>query len=99
MKLIHWAAMAALSLAVGSDALAQTQAPAAGPFTNTKSIVAWASKPARLPPYTGPNKLVYRLTDVLAAHKGKASWTQTVFDSRDFTGEWISMAPGEKTKT
>jgi len=99
MRLIHWAAMAALSLAVGSDALAQTQAPATGPFTNTKSIVAWASKPARLPPYTGPNKLVYRLADVLASHKGKQSWQQEVFLSRDYAGAWISMAPGEKTKT
>ena len=34
-----------------------------------------------------------------AAHKGKDSWSQEVFSSRDFTGEWISMAPGEKTKT
>jgi len=99
MKLIHWAAMAALSVAVGSGALAQTQAPAPGPFTNTKSIVAWAAKPARLPPYTGPNKLVYRLADVLAAHKGKQSWQQEVFLSRDYSGAWISMAPGEKTKT
>jgi len=99
MKLIHWAAIAALSVAVGSSALAQTQAPAPGPFTNTKSIVAWAAKPARLPPYTGPNKLVYRLADVLAAHKGKQSWQQEVFLSRDYSGAWISMAPGEKTKT
>ncbi len=99
MKLIHWAAIAALSVAVGSDAVAQTQAPTAAPFTNTKSIVAWAAKPTRLPPYTGPNKLVYRLADVLASHKGKQSWQQEVFLSRDYAGAWISMAPGEKTKT
>ncbi len=36
---------------------------------------------------------------MLAAHKGKASWKQAVFSSRDFIGEWISMSPGEKTKT
>lgn len=99
MKLIHWAAMAALGVAAGSAAWAQTQAPAPGPFTNTKSIVAWAAKPAKMPPYTGPNKLVYRLADVLAAHKGKQSWQQEVFLSRDYSGAWISMAPGEKTKT
>ena len=50
-------------------------------------------------PILAPNKLIYRLADVLAAHKGKPSWTQAVFASRDFIGEWISMAPGEKTKT
>ena len=48
MKLIHWAAMAALGVAAGSTAWAQTQAPAPGPFTNTKSIVAWAAKPAKM---------------------------------------------------
>ncbi|HEX4636706.1 MAG TPA: hypothetical protein VH189_11030 [Rhizomicrobium sp.] len=64
-----------------------------------KPITAWAAKPDKLPPYVAPNKLVYRLADVLAEHKGKQSWTQPVFASRDFTGEWISMAPGEKTKT
>jgi mannose-6-phosphate isomerase-like protein (cupin superfamily) len=61
--------------------------------------VAWAAKPATLPPYTGPNRLVWRLADVLAAHKGQANWQQKVFLSRDFEGDWISMAPGAKTKT
>jgi mannose-6-phosphate isomerase-like protein (cupin superfamily) len=64
-----------------------------------KPITAWAQRPAKLAPYVAPNKLVYRLADVLDAHKGKASWKQPVFSSRDFLGEWISMAPGEKTKT
>jgi len=99
MKLIQWAAIAALTAAAGSAAWAQTQAQATAPATGSKNIVAWAAKPAKLPPFTGPNKLVYRLADVLAAHKGKQSWQQEVFLSRDYAGAWISMAPGEKTKT
>ncbi len=99
MHFIKWAAVAALALTIGSDALAQTQAQATAPATGSKNIVAWAAKPARLPPFTGPNKLVYRLADVLAAHKGTQSWQQPVFFSRDYAGAWISMAPGEKTKT
>src|SRR5258706_5968871 len=99
MKLIHWAAIAALSLAAGSAAWAQTQAQATAPATGSKNIVAWAAKPTKLPPFTDPNKLVYRLADVLAAHKSKQSWQQEVFLSRDYAGAWISMAPGEKTKT
>jgi mannose-6-phosphate isomerase-like protein (cupin superfamily) len=98
MKIHHWAVMAGLSLIVASDAFAQTQALATAPATDSKNVVAWAAKPAKLPPYTGPNKLVYRLADVLAAHKGKPSWQQEVFLSRDYAGAWISMAPGEKTK-
>src|SRR5207253_1348150 len=97
MWLIKWSAVTVLALSVGSDAFAQTQAQATAPAS--KATIAWAAKPAKLPPFTGHNRLVYRLADVLAAHKGKQSWSQTVFDSRDFTGEWISMAPGEKTKT
>src|SRR3569833_1831363 len=92
-----WAAAAAIALAAGQQAWAQTQAQATAPAS--KATIAWAAKPAKLPPYIAPNKLIYRLADVLAAHKGKQSWSQTVFTSRDFEGEWISMAPGAKTKT
>jgi mannose-6-phosphate isomerase-like protein (cupin superfamily) len=99
MKLIHWAAIAAVTIAAGSAAWAQTQAQATAPAAGSKNIVAWAAKPAKLPAFLGPNKLVYRLADVLAAHKGKQSWKQDVFLSRDYAGAWISMAPGEKTKT
>ena len=97
MRHLLWALAPAMVLGLGTLAWAQTQAQATAPAG--KAIVAWAAKPAKLPLYTGPNKLLYRLADVLAAHKGKASWSQEVFLSRDFQGDWISMAPGEKTKT
>ena len=97
MRHLNWAFAAALALLSGHYAHAQTQAQATQPAS--KPTIAWAAKPAKLPPYTGPNRLVWRLADVLAAHKGKGSWNQEVFSSRDFIGEWISMAPGEKTKT
>ena len=97
MRDLKWAFAAALALLAGHQTLAQTQAQATAPAS--KATIAWAAKPAKLPPYTGANRLVWRLADVLAAHKGKGSWSQEVFSSRDFVGEWISMAPGEKTKT
>ena len=95
MKIHHWAVMAGLSLIVASDAFAQTQAQATAPAAGSKNVLAWAAKPAKLPPYVAPNKLVWRLADVLARHKGKQSWMQPVFHSRDYDGAWISMAPGE----
>lgn len=86
-----------------ASAVAQEQsepaAPAATGRMAPKPILAWAAKPAKLMPYVAPNKLVYRFADVMAAHKGKQSWAQTVVLSRDFIGQWISMAPGERTKT
>jgi mannose-6-phosphate isomerase-like protein (cupin superfamily) len=102
MRLLTWALAPAIGLALGCQAGAQTPpTPTAAQATVpiAKSTVAWAAKPATLPPYTGPNKLVWRLADVLAAHKGAQSWSQEVFLSRDFEGDWISMAPGEKAKT
>ena len=80
-------------------ASAQTPQQATQPAAGDKTTLAWAAKPAKLMPYTPPNRLVYRLADILAAHKGKQSWAQSVVLSRDFIGQWISMAPGEKTKT
>ena len=89
------AVFAALAFLSGPS-LAQT--PAATPPSD-KPTLGWAAKPSKLMPYEAPNRLVYRLADVLAAHKGKQSWLQSVVLTRDFIGQWISMAPGEKTKT
>jgi mannose-6-phosphate isomerase-like protein (cupin superfamily) len=61
--------------------------------------MAWAPKPARLTPYRDPNKVLWKLSEILKRHAGQQSWTQTVVDTPDFTGAYISMAPGEKTKT
>jgi mannose-6-phosphate isomerase-like protein (cupin superfamily) len=96
------AAAAALSLLALTGAQAQQQQDAAKAVAAARGrqpTLAWASKPARLPAFQAPNKLVWRLADVLAAHKGQQSWRQPVVRTRDFVGNWISMAPGEKTKT
>src|ERR1700733_6118945 len=49
-------------------------------------------------PYTGVNKPVTHVADILKAHAGKQSWDQPVMLTRDYDGHYISMAPGEKTK-
>jgi mannose-6-phosphate isomerase-like protein (cupin superfamily) len=111
MKFNTWP-MAAFGLAlsgalIAGAALAQDATPAATDQATlvraakppAKPITAWAAKATKLEPYVAPNRLVWRLADILKAHKGKASWKQAVFSSRDFIGEWISMAPGDKTKT
>ena len=43
--------------------------------------------------------LIWRLSEILAAHQGQANWRLPVVKTRDFEADWISMAPGEKTKT
>ena len=97
-----FAALAALSLLTFSGVQAQQQqdgAAAVAAARGNAPILAWASKPTKLPPYTGPNRLLYRFADVMAAHKGRQDWKQQVHLSRDFVASWISMAPGKKTKT
>jgi mannose-6-phosphate isomerase-like protein (cupin superfamily) len=59
----------------------------------------WAAKPIPPTPYVPPNRLIWRLSDILAAHKGQQDWTQHVVRTRDYDAYWISMGPGEKTKT
>jgi mannose-6-phosphate isomerase-like protein (cupin superfamily) len=64
-----------------------------------KSREVWAAQPIVETPYKAPNRLIWRISDILASHKGQQSWTQAVVRTRDFAGDYVSMAPGEKTKT
>jgi mannose-6-phosphate isomerase-like protein (cupin superfamily) len=64
-----------------------------------KSRLVWAVKPVTPTPFEPPNRLIWRLSEILAANMGQASWRQPVVKTRDFEADWISMAPGEKTKT
>ena len=64
-----------------------------------KSREVWAAQPIVETPYKAPNRLIWRVADILASHNGQQSWTQAVVRTRDFAGDYVSMAPGEKTKT
>ena len=101
MRAIYVAALlAGASLAVAASA--QTGQPGPGmaqPYTPPKGpITAWAAKPAKVQPWKAPNRLIYRLADVLAAHKGKQNWEQTIHVDRDATVKWVMMGPGQKAK-
>jgi mannose-6-phosphate isomerase-like protein (cupin superfamily) len=63
------------------------------------SILAWSPKPAHPNPWILPNRPHWKLTEILAKHRGQPSWSQTVVSDRDFSARYVSMAPGEKTKT
>ena len=64
-----------------------------------KVFLDWAPKPDKMKEYTGANKIITRLDDVLAKHKGQANWTEDVVETERYSAKWISMAPGEKTRT
>jgi len=64
-----------------------------------KVTLDWAPKPDKMQEYGGANKLITRLDDVLAKHKGHANWTEEVVQTERYDARWIQMAPGEKTRT
>jgi mannose-6-phosphate isomerase-like protein (cupin superfamily) len=66
---------------------------------NTAPLTAWAPKPVRPAPYVAPNKPLKKFVDILARHSGKTDWSETEVLTRDFIGQYISLAPGKKTKT
>ena len=69
-----------------------------GERTPPKPRLVWAAKPVPPTPYQAPNRLIWRVSEILAAHKGQASWRHAVAKTRDFEFTYVSMAPGEKTK-
>ena len=86
-----------LSFLLSTAAL--TQVTLAQPAARPAPIFAWAAKPLSAP-YRSPNRPVQRLSDLVAAHAGQKSWSQTIVrDPAGLTGRYIQMAPGEKTKT
>jgi mannose-6-phosphate isomerase-like protein (cupin superfamily) len=64
-----------------------------------KVYLDWAPKPDKMQEYTGVNKPIARISDILAKHKGQANWTEDVIETERYSAKWISMAPGEKTRT
>lgn len=58
----------------------------------------WAPKPTALPPYVAPNKPIWRLSEILAAHKGQSDWTQPVVRNRQQESDYISLGVGKSTK-
>jgi len=59
--------------------------------------VAWAAKPIKPSGWVAPMKPHWKLSEILAAHKGQADWTQPIVDDRYLHADYISMGPGGKT--
>jgi mannose-6-phosphate isomerase-like protein (cupin superfamily) len=62
-------------------------------------FLAYAPKPGKPAGWVAPNRPVWRLSEILAAHKGQANWTQAIVRDHDYSADYIQMAPGEKTRT
>ena len=57
---------------------------------------AWAPLPVQPNTWVGPNQPIWKLSDLLAKHKGQANWSQTVVDDVTLHADYVSMVPGAK---
>jgi mannose-6-phosphate isomerase-like protein (cupin superfamily) len=85
-----------MKIAVLLAALACFCIPALWPQNQANQLV-WAPKPVVLSEWTAPNKPHWKYSEILAAHKGQASWRQPVVNDDFLRADYIQMAPGEKT--
>ena len=58
----------------------------------------WSAKPTKMTPYVAPNKPHWKLSEILASHKGKSDWVQPIIRNKYQDADYISMGPGKKTK-
>ena len=52
-------------------------------FGQGNILFSWSPKPVPLTPWKAPNKPIWRLKEILAAHKGQKSWTQPIVRDQD----------------
>ena len=58
--------------------------------------LAWAPVPVKPNAWVAPNKAHWKLSELLAAHKGQASWKATVVSDNLLRADYIQMASGTK---
>src|SRR5215467_988444 len=59
---------------------------------------AWAPVPSTHPGWTTPNKPHWKLSELVASHKGQTAWKETVVADSLLHADYIQLAPGTKTK-
>ena len=91
---------ASVALLFAQDAPPAAAPPAAGRGGRGPRVpppTAWAPKPIHPAGWVAPMKPVWRLPEILAAHKGQADWTEPIVNDNYLHADYISMGPGGKT--
>src|SRR5262249_21699355 len=63
-----------------------------------QEALVWAPVPKAPNKWIAPNKPHTKLVDLLAAHKGQASWREPIVRDTLLVADYVQMAPGEKTR-
>src|SRR6185295_10717073 len=99
MKTKFFIAAATAALLTPLAASAQFLGKEDNPVINfPKGAVFWSPKPTTPTAYVAPNKPHWKMSEILAAHKGQSDWVQPIVRNKDQEGDYISLAPGTKTK-
>ena len=103
MKKLFHLAVGCAAISTGFTATAQFVAdPKADPMPVTGPRVPenyWSAKPTATTPYVAPNKVHWKLSDVLAAHRGRSDWVQPIVRNPEQEADYISLGAGKKTKS
>src|SRR6266498_3765612 len=62
-----------------------------------RDMLAWAPMPTEPSKWISPNRPHWKVSELLAKHKGEPNWTESVVNDATLRAEYISMAPGAKT--
>jgi mannose-6-phosphate isomerase-like protein (cupin superfamily) len=58
----------------------------------------WSAKPTTPTLYAAPNKVHWKLSEIVAAHRGKTDWVQPIVRNPEQDADYISLGVGKKTK-
>ena len=62
-----------------------------------RDTLAWAPMPLEPSKWISPNRPHWKLSELLAKHKGEPNWTESIVNDATLRADYISMAPGAKT--
>ena len=62
-----------------------------------RDMLAWAPMPTEPSKWIAPNRPHWKLSELVAKHKGEPNWTESVVNDTTLRAEYIAMAPGAKT--
>jgi quercetin dioxygenase-like cupin family protein len=96
MRLPRRVVFVALSTLGVCSALAWQQAEVGGQQRPPETL-AWAPMPKQPSTWVAPHRAHWKLTELLAKHKGQQDWTETIVSDSTLHAQYISMAPGAKT--
>jgi quercetin dioxygenase-like cupin family protein len=95
MQFLRRMAFAAVTALVVSSTLPGQQPVVSG--QGRGQTVAWAPVPQKPAGWVAPNKPHWKLSELLAKHKGQQNWKETIVSDSTLQADYVSMAPGTKT--